>query len=86
MAPTDPTTWSLGIWLLWAIGTYYLVGFFIHWFRFRRLEKLVAAKDIGYAAAWNRGISGFPAAGYAKMMGLHKLETDGNGPPKATEQ
>lgn len=82
MAPTDPTTWDIWTWWLWAMGLYYLVGFFVHWVRFRRLERDVEARRKGSVKAWNKGISGFPAAGYAKMMGKRKLEPDWRGRPK----
>lgn len=86
MAATDPTTWSLGVWILWAIGSYYLIGFFVHWFRFRILERNVLSRKKGAIDAWNDGISGFPAAGYAKMLGKHKLEADWRGRPKEKQE
>lgn len=82
MAPTDPTTWSFFTWWLWMLGLYYLGGFFLHWFRFRRLERDLAKRKKGSVDAWNAGISGWPAVGYAKMLGKQKLESGWRGKPR----
>lgn len=57
--------------MAWA--SYYTVQFFIHFFRFQRLEKAADEGDQEAAAAFNRSIRGFPGAMYAKMLGKRAI-------------
>ncbi len=76
MAPLEPSTWAWWTWALHGLAAYYLVNFFLHFFRFRRLERRADDGDEADLERYNRSLRGFPASGYAKMLGKSPLEAD----------
>lgn len=73
MSPTDPGTWSAWTWALLGLSVYYTVDFFLHFARFRRLERAALRGDLGAARQFNRAIRGFPHSGFAKMLGKRPI-------------
>jgi hypothetical protein len=76
MAPLQPATWDWWTWALYALAAYYLVNFFLHFFRFARLERRAHEGGPEEVERFNRALRGFPASGYAKMLGKRPLEAD----------
>ena len=66
------------IWFWHAWGAWFLIEFFRHWVKFRRLEADVAAGAPLAVYRYNRALRGLPGSGYAKMLGKVPLpERDG---------
>lgn len=74
MAPFEPSTWAWWTWVLHGLAAYYLVNFVVHFFRFRRLETAAMEGGPRDVARFNESLRGFPASGYAKMLGYRPLE------------
>jgi hypothetical protein len=56
--------------------------FFRHYVRFRRLEAAAEAGGADEVAAFNRALRGFPASGYAKMLGKRPMTGEETGRPR----
>lgn len=77
MAPFEPSTWAWWTWVLHALAAYYVVNFFVYFFRFGHLEVEARDGDAEAVERFNRSLRGFPASGYAKMLGYRPLEEGG---------
>lgn len=71
--PRSWTWWTYGLYgfALWAAG-----AFVWFWFRFHALERRAVEGGTEDVARFNKALSGFPNAVYAKMMGKRRLQAE----------
>lgn len=74
MFDTDPTQWRWSTWWLYALAAYYLVNFFVFWFRFKAAEAKARAGAPGDVLRYNRMLRGFPNVVYAKQFGKRPFQ------------
>ena len=56
------------------MAAWYTVQFFLHYVRFARLEREAGHGDEAAVERFNAALRGFPASGFAKMLGKRRLE------------
>lgn len=71
---TDPTAWRWSTWWLYAVAAWYMVNFFVFWFRFKAGERKAKAGAAADVTRYNRMLRGFPNAVFAKMFGKRPYE------------
>ena len=72
------------VWVLYALGFLYVVGFVSFWFRFRAGEIAARGGDPEAVFRFNASLRGFPNKFYAKMLGKRPFEvTAAEGGPDA---
>ena len=77
-----PAEWTRTTWFFVLLGSFYVVGVVVYWFRFQAAERRAKAGEPGAPERFNAMLAGFPNAIYAKMLGKKPFEVR---PPERSE-